>query len=134
MQLDKVINKAYTAFWTCRGSFRTTWGLKSRVVYRLYTMEVRPIIMYVTMLWWPRVKYKTSRAQLSKLQQLAYLGTKGTMKMAPTAASEVLLGLPLLHLKLEAKAEAQTGTTGTAAMNNGSPAPYSTGMLVKSRT
>jgi hypothetical protein len=25
-QLDKAINKAYKAFWTCRGTFGKTWG------------------------------------------------------------------------------------------------------------
>jgi hypothetical protein len=32
-QLDKVIDKAYEAFWTCRGTFGKTWGLKPKVVY-----------------------------------------------------------------------------------------------------
>jgi hypothetical protein len=31
-QLDKVINKAYKAFWTCRGTFGKTWGLKPKVI------------------------------------------------------------------------------------------------------
>jgi hypothetical protein len=32
-QLDKANNKAYKAFWTCRGTFGKTWGLKPKVVY-----------------------------------------------------------------------------------------------------
>jgi hypothetical protein len=44
-----------------------------------------------------------SQAKLSKLQRLACLGITGTMITA-IAAIEVLLGLPPLHLKIEAEA------------------------------
>jgi hypothetical protein len=33
MQLDKVTDKAYKAFWRCRSTFRKTWGLKPKVLY-----------------------------------------------------------------------------------------------------
>jgi hypothetical protein len=62
-------------------------------------MVVRPIITYDIIVWWPRVEYRTSRAKLSKLQRLACLGITGTIWTAPTAAMEVLPGLPSLHLK-----------------------------------
>jgi hypothetical protein len=58
-------------------------------------MVVRPIITYAAMIWCSRLKYKTSQAKLSKLQRLVSLGITGAMRMAPTAATEVLLGLPL---------------------------------------
>jgi hypothetical protein len=45
-QLDKVIVKAYKAFWTCRGTSGRTWGLKPKVVYWIYTAVVRPIVNY----------------------------------------------------------------------------------------
>jgi hypothetical protein len=32
-QLDKVIDKAYKVFWTCRATFGKTWELKPKVVY-----------------------------------------------------------------------------------------------------
>jgi hypothetical protein len=32
-QLDTAISKAYKAFWTCRGTFGKTWGLKPKVVH-----------------------------------------------------------------------------------------------------
>jgi hypothetical protein len=38
----------------------------------------------------PRVKLKTSQAELCKLQRMACLGITGTMRRAPTAAMEVL--------------------------------------------
>jgi ribonuclease HI len=103
-QLGKVMNRAYRAFWSCRGSFGKTWGLKPKIVHWVYTMVVRPGITYASTVWWPRVRHKTSRAKLSKLQGLAYLGITGAMKTAPTAAIEVLLGLPPLHLAIKAQA------------------------------
>jgi hypothetical protein len=56
-------------------------------------------------IWWPRVKLKTSQAEFSNLQRMACLGITGAMRSAPTAAMEVLLGLPPLHLQLEAEAK-----------------------------
>jgi hypothetical protein len=43
--------------------------------------------------------------ELSKLQRVACLGITGAMRTAPTAAVEVLLGLPPLHLRVEAEAK-----------------------------
>jgi hypothetical protein len=34
-QLDKVINSVYKAFWTCRGKFGKTWGLKPKLIHIL---------------------------------------------------------------------------------------------------
>jgi hypothetical protein len=91
-QLDKVMNRAYRAFWTCKGTFRKTWGLKLWVVHWMYTMVVRPMITYAAMIWWPRLKYKMNQAKLNKFQKLACLGITGAMRMVPTAAIEVFLG------------------------------------------
>jgi hypothetical protein len=66
-QLDKVINKVYKAFWTSRGTFEKSWGLKLKVIYWIYSEVVRPIVTYTATVWWPRVKLKTSQAELSKL-------------------------------------------------------------------
>jgi hypothetical protein len=52
------------------------------------------------------MKYGTRRAELSKLKRMACLGITGAIRTAPTAATEVLLGLPPLHLQLEAEARA----------------------------
>jgi hypothetical protein len=47
------------------------------------------------------------------------LGITGAMRTAPTAAMEVLLGLPPLHLQVEA--EARIGNTDYAAIMSGNP-------------
>jgi hypothetical protein len=105
-ELDRVTNKAYTAFWACRRTFGRTWGLRTKVVHWIYTVVVRPIVTYAATVWWPRVKFRTSRAELSNLQRMACLGITGAMRTAPPAATEVLFGLPPLHLQLEAEARA----------------------------
>jgi hypothetical protein len=73
------MNKAYKAFWACRGTFGNTSGLKPKVVYWIYTAVVRPIVTYAATIWWPRVKLKASQAELSKLQ-MACLGLTGAME------------------------------------------------------
>jgi hypothetical protein len=49
---------------------------------------------YAATMWWPRVKLKRSQAEISKLQRMACLGITEEIRTAPTAAMEVLLGLP----------------------------------------
>jgi membrane-bound metal-dependent hydrolase YbcI (DUF457 family) len=93
-KLDRVTNKAYWAFWTCTGTFWRMSGMKPKMVQWIYTVIVRPIITYAATVWWPAVKFRTSRAELSKLQRMGSLGITGTTTTAPTAAIEVLLGLP----------------------------------------
>jgi hypothetical protein len=83
------INKAYKAFWTCRGTFGKSWGLKPKVIYWIYTGVVRIIVTYAATIWWSRVKLKASQAELSKLQRIACLGITGAMRTATTAAIEV---------------------------------------------
>jgi hypothetical protein len=105
-QLDKVTNKAYSPFWACTGMFGRTWGLRPKVLRWIYTIVVRPTITYAATVWLPRVKFNRSRAELNKLQRLACLGITRAMRMAPTAAIEVFLRLPSLHLQLEAEVKA----------------------------
>jgi hypothetical protein len=95
-QLYKVKNKAYRDFWTCRGMFGRTLGLRLMVLHWIQTVVVRPIVTCAGTVWWPRVKFKTNRAELSKLQRLACFGITGAMRTAPRSAIEVLLGLHAL--------------------------------------
>jgi hypothetical protein len=44
--------------------------------------------------WWPRAKYKTSEAELSKLQRMVCMEITGAMRMTPTVTIKVVLGLP----------------------------------------
>lgn len=88
------MNKAYRACGTCKGTFGKIWSLKPQVVYCIHTTVIRPMLTYGSMLWLPRLKYKVSRTELIRLQRLTCLATKGAMRMASTAAVDVLMGLP----------------------------------------
>jgi hypothetical protein len=67
--------------------------MRPKMVKWIYTVVVRPISTYAATVWCPAVKFRTSRAELSKVQRMASLGITGT-RTAPTAAIAVLLGLP----------------------------------------
>jgi hypothetical protein len=97
-------DKAYRAFWTCKGTFGKMWGLKPRVVHWIYTMVIRLILTYSSMVWGLGVRYNFSRTELSKRQRLPCLAITGAMKTTPTAEMEFLLGLPPLHVMIEAEA------------------------------
>ena len=43
-QLENVMNMAYRAFCTCKGTFGKTWGLKPSGVHWIYTMVMRAIL------------------------------------------------------------------------------------------
>jgi hypothetical protein len=61
---------------------------------RIYTMVVRAIVNNAATVWWPNVKLKKNKAELSKLQRMACLCITGAMKTAPTAEIEVVVRLP----------------------------------------
>jgi hypothetical protein len=67
-------------------------------------MVIRPMLTYGSIVWWPMVRYKVSKAELSRLQRLATLVITETMRMASTVAMKVLLGLPPLHVMIEGDA------------------------------
>lgn len=83
------------------------WVLKPKELYWIYNVVIRPIIAYATIEWWLRVTYKTSRVDLSKLQKVVSLGISGAERTAPATATGVFLGLPPLHLKIEAETWAE---------------------------
>jgi hypothetical protein len=106
-QLKNVMNKTYKAIWTCKGTSGKTWGLKPRVLHWIYTRVIRAFLTYGSTVWLLRVRYNISRMERNKLEIIACLALTGAMTMTPTAAIEVLLGLPPLHVIIEA--DAQTG-------------------------
>ena len=104
-QLKYVTNKAYRVFWTFRGTSGKAWDLKPKVVYWTYTMVIRPMLTYASTVQWPVVRYKVSRVELSRLQRSATRAITRAIRMDPTAAMEVLLGPPPLHVTTEADAQ-----------------------------
>jgi hypothetical protein len=55
--LKKMLNRAYWAFCTCKGTFGKMWGLKPTVLCWIYAMVIRLILICESMVWWPRVKF-----------------------------------------------------------------------------
>jgi hypothetical protein len=70
--LKKVMNTAYWAFYTCTGTFGKMWGLTTRVLYWIYALVIRLILICESMIWWPRVK-PISRMGFNELQRLGCL-------------------------------------------------------------
>jgi hypothetical protein len=66
-QLDKAINKAYKAFLYMHTHIWKNLGTVTKGGILDIYCGLRPIIMYAVTIWWPRVKLKTSQAELSKL-------------------------------------------------------------------
>jgi hypothetical protein len=55
------------------------------------------------LVWWPKVKQKTTKIQLGGIQRMACRAIMGAMKLTRTAAMEVLLNLTLLDLLIMAQ-------------------------------
>jgi hypothetical protein len=97
-QLINVMNKACRAFWTCKDTFGKSYGLKPRMLSWICSMVVRPFLAFVSMVWWLRVRFDVSRMERNKLQSLTCLATTEAMKVTPTAAVEIIVGLTLCML------------------------------------
>jgi len=94
--LDHKCNKAIAVFWQCRRIVGKTWGITPRIAHWLYTTVVRPMLVYAAVVWWSRVELSTARTILERIQRPACLAIAGPIRTTPTAAMEILLGLPPL--------------------------------------
>lgn len=103
-QLQRVKNRAEKTLILARRIQGKTWGLKPKMMHWLYTVVVRPMITYASLVWWTKTQQHSAIAELSKVQRLACLAITGAMKTAPTAAIETLLNIPPLHIIIMAEA------------------------------
>ena len=71
----------------------------------MYTAIVRPMLTYGSFIWYKEAEKTSFRIKMNKLQRLACVLTTGAMRTTPTAALEIILNLPPLHIfmKMEAK-------------------------------
>jgi hypothetical protein len=69
-------------------------------------MVYRPILTNGSTVWWTRVNYNISRMELNELQSLACLAVTGAVKITPTAAMEVIMGLLPVHMIIKVQAQA----------------------------
>lgn len=102
--LDKTIQKARASIWTCRKLMGRNWGIRPKLARWMYDAISKPILTYAAPVWWKKAEVKSTQAKLSKLQRLACVGITGAMRTAPTAALEVLLDLPPLHIVIKKEA------------------------------
>jgi hypothetical protein len=89
--LQKIIRNAETTFAVARCMYGKKWGLRPTMVHWLCTRVIRLSVFHAALVWWPKVKQKSTKIQLGKIQRRGYLAITGAMKSTPTAAMEVLL-------------------------------------------
>lgn len=102
--VEKAIARARASFWVMRGCFSNSWGLSPKSIAWLYQAIVRPILTYGCAVWWKRSLTEHSRQQLNKLQRLIGVAATGVIRTTPTAALEVIMNWPPLHIFIESQA------------------------------
>lgn len=100
----KVANKASIGLGRCRRMCGKNWGLSPKMTLWLYTRVIRPMIAYGSIVWWPKTQQAGAIRQLESIQRQACLCVTGAMRTTPTAALEVLLNLPPLHIHIQGEA------------------------------
>jgi hypothetical protein len=71
--LQKIIRKTQTTSAVVRCTCGKTWGLRPSMVHWLHTRVIRPSILYGALVWWPKVKQKTTKTrQYSKNRLSSY--------------------------------------------------------------
>jgi hypothetical protein len=73
------------------------------MLHWLYTRVIRPSIFHAALVWWSKVKQKSTKNQFGRIQRMACFAITGAMKSTLTAAMEVLLNLTPLELLIMAE-------------------------------
>ena len=102
----------FIALWLCRRAIRSNWGLKPDILLWIFTAILQPGITYAPLVWWIRVKQKTTMASLERLRGLILRGITGASKFSPKTTLGVLMGLKPLHLTVTAEAGKATWRIG----------------------
>ena len=98
MHISEKIRKAKVAIHQCRRVCGLRWGFSPRSMYWVYTMMIRPIITYASVVWWHKAAQKVVGGHLERVQRLACMAITGAFRTTPTTAMEMLLGLLPLEL------------------------------------
>jgi hypothetical protein len=59
--LQKIMREAQTTFAVVRYMCGKKWGLRPNMVHWLYTRVIGPSIFHAALVWWPKVKQKTTK-------------------------------------------------------------------------
>jgi hypothetical protein len=84
-------NKCKMALMVGRRTFGKTWELKPQMPQWPYTAVVRLMIIYGSLIRWPKVNQRQAVGKLYSVQRLACLCIIGAKRSTPTAAMEILL-------------------------------------------
>ncbi|XP_050667740.1 uncharacterized protein LOC126967322 [Leptidea sinapis] len=117
-QVDGIVQKAKFALSSCSRLVGQKWGLKPNMALWLYTVIVRPLISYGSVVWCRKIAKKTVIAKLGSLQRTACAITTGAMTSTPGAALNALLNLPPLNLYLQKEARASMHRVMTQMRTN----------------
>ena len=93
--------KANRCLLLCRRAVGQTWGLSPKVMMWIFKTMIRPIMSYAVTIWAPGLETRTCDLKLTLLQRRACMSVSSAYPGTPTAALEMLLGLPPLPLFLK---------------------------------
>jgi len=93
--------KANRCLLLCRRVVGKTWGISPRVMMWVYITMIRPIISYAAVVWAVGLGMRTCELKLSSLQRRACIAVSSAFPGTPTAALQMLLGLPPLTSFIE---------------------------------
>jgi len=93
--------KANRCLLLCRQAVGQTWGLSPKVMMWIYKTMIRPIMSYAVTVWAPGLETRTCDLKLTSLQRRACMSVSSAYPGTPTAALEMLLGLPPLTFFLK---------------------------------
>ncbi|XP_036322108.1 uncharacterized protein LOC118736115 [Rhagoletis pomonella] len=91
--IQECVKKATVALYSCKGAIGRSWGLSPSIMYWLYTVVVRPILLYGVLVWWPSLNRKSTTEALQKVQRIAMLCICGALRTTPSEAMCVLLDI-----------------------------------------
>ncbi|VEN44837.1 unnamed protein product [Callosobruchus maculatus] len=94
--VDRLVSRWTATFWQLRRAVGRTCGLNPNILQWIYTAIIRPRMQYGSVVWWSCVQKSTVARSLGRIQRVACVGVTGAMRTSPTAALEVLLGLPTM--------------------------------------
>ena len=96
--IEEIASKATKGIMICRRLAGKNWGSSPKILRQMYLTIIRPIITYGCVVWADRASLETVRRKLSKVQRLACVCITGAMKTCPTAAMEIIVDFPPLHV------------------------------------
>ena len=99
--LKKIIDKATTSLFVCKKMLGKSWGINPSMTHWMFTSIVRPTVSYAAFPWWEKTLEATTQKKLKKLQHLACLMILNCGRSTPTAAMEVLIDIPPLHIYIQ---------------------------------